>query len=267
MSDKTIAAYFGNHNGYADNSLGLELEMEQVAEVAGEIFGLLNTTEDNSLRHNGLEFISQPITKPEALRFCKDVLHSSKVLWHAKDKRCTERGSIHVHVNMLHRTVDETIRFLRFYCLLEPQFFAEVEHHRRNNIYCVPLMATSMPRMVQQRSLLSMVNGWHKYTALNAKPLSQYGTVEFRHLQATDSLVTIERWLTLIGNLKQAAVDIRDSNLTWEQVLELHQRVFGIPATLLEDLEVCFQEDLVSRQMFDVNTITMRIKEAKKCAA
>lgn len=266
MSDKTIAQFFGRLAAYTDNSVGLELEMEQVMETRDEIFGLLNVTEDNSLRNNGMEFISNPLLHNEALRFCKDVLHSTKVAWHDKTQRCTERGSIHVHVNMLHRTVEETVRFLRFYCLLEPQFFSEVEQHRRNNIYCVPLMATSMPRYIQQKGLNGMVGAWHKYTALNAKPLSQFGTVEFRHLQATDDMDTIDRWLSIILKLKQAAVDIRDSNLTWEQVLELHLRVFGKPATLLEDMEVCFQEDLVSRQQFDVTSIALRVREAKKCA-
>lgn len=264
-----VAQYFGRYVQHGPDHMGLELELEQVKEVvdAGDISHICKVEEDHSLRNSGLEFISNPCSLQENLEFCHDVLESPAVKWHDKSLRCTERGSVHVHLNMLHSTIAETIRTLRFYCMLEPQFFAEVAPHRRNNIYCVSLMSTAMPRYIQQKSLTTLVNVWHKYTALNAKRLSDIGTLEFRHLQATDDLQVIERWLRIILNLKQAARDIREDNITWPMLLELHQRVFGKPATLISELEMCFQEDVVNRQEFTITGITQRIKEAKTCAA
>lgn len=267
MSD-TMSHYFGLGSYPMKGTLfGLELEMEQVEGTAEEIPHCLKIAEDASLRNSGSEFISRPVPLEQAMEFFDAVMHSPAVNWLDKDERCSERGSIHVHVNVQDMSADQVRNMLRFYCVTEPQWFATVDSHRHNNIYCVPLHATAMPRYIQQKSLSAMADNWHKYTALNAKPLRQYGTLEFRHLQATDSADKLEYWLGCISRLRQLACEASTSDITWKDVERLHEAIFHKAMTDADLTRICYQEDLVNRQAFSIASIVQRIKETKQCAA
>lgn len=272
MSELTIREFFALSKGVPfKDAYGIELELEQISEILdqGTISKHLSLiTEDNSLRNNGYEFVSRPIGLMETLEFFNDVMLTDAVKWGDINTRCNERGSVHVHVNMANSTVGEVLRFLRFYCMLEPQFFNEVADHRKNNIYCVPLAATRMPSYIQRKSFMNLPGAWHKYTALNLKPITTFGTVEFRHLQATENSQEFFRWMRIIYNLQQASRELRTADISWEELLQLHERVFACPAILLDDLSLTYQEDVLNRNTWSLSLIQQRIKESKqkKCA-
>lgn len=269
MSDDLVREVFslGREKPPYD-AYGIELELESIMSIdSNSMVHLSVVTDDNSLRNSGYEFVSCPITFEETFEFYDEVMFGPHVSWTDKKQRCNERGSIHVHVNMAHRSVNEVLRFLRFYCMLEPQFFQEVADHRRNNIYCVPLSATRMPFYVQQKLFSFLPKAWHKYTALNVKPLETFGTVEFRHLQATEDRAEFVRWMNIIRNLQAEARRATTATLSWEELLQLHQRVFGKEATLLDDLSLTYQEDVLNRGLWTPTQLTQRIKESKQVCA
>lgn len=254
---------------YNQRLFGLELELEQVDGVNKDIANISKIEEDHSLRDGGREFISSPIRAEDALKFYNDVMHvPENVSWAIKHLRCTERCSIHVHVNVLHLEEQQVLNVLRLYSMLEAGFFAVVDEHRRNNIYCVPLSATSLPRRIQNGCLHELVDHWHKYTAMNAKPMYQLGTLEFRHLQATENPTVFANWLGLINNLFDEGERAATMDITFPHLLQLYQKVFEKPPT--EDIKatmmLAYQEDVVNRCKVSAKTLIERIKMFKESA-
>lgn len=249
---------------------GLELEMEGYSSLDSKIANLKSVVEDNSLRNNGREFISEPIKFNDACKFFSDVMHTKAVAWYDLDKRCTERGSIHVHVNVMNLEPWQVFNILRLYCLLEVGFFSAVADHRQNNIYCVPLSATNLPSRLCliDDDIYDLSEKWHKYTALNAKPVTKLGTIEFRHLQATDSTADFLNWLDIIEKLFVCGEIALSDTLTFTDVLGYFQRIFTRLPTDSEHqaMMLAYQEDVVSRHAVDFGTLTQRIKHFKETA-
>ena len=175
---------------------GMECEIESVRSKH-EFEGFMVTT-DNSLRNEGVEFISIPLQAPELLR-CFKKLHA-QIEYYDKYTAFSPRTSTHVHINCRSLSVEQTKQVVMFYALFEEFFFAFVDPSRRSNIHCVPLTETFLPQ-VYKHPINAMVDHWHKYTALNIIPLTKYGTIEFRHLQGTDDEQLVQQWLSCLENL------------------------------------------------------------------
>lgn len=175
---------------------GMECEIESV--IPGQDFAEFARTEDGSLRNNGLEYISKPMTREFLLSSFKN-LHA-KIKFHNKEVAFSSRTSTHVHVNCRHLEKDQVKNIILLYALFEECFFNMVNPDRRNNIHCVPLTETIIPTLYREE-LVFMYKRWHKYTALNVLPLGKIGTLEFRHMQGTGDATLINEWLTTLENL------------------------------------------------------------------
>lgn len=156
-------------------------------------FGLVH---DGSLRNQGIEFITAPLTYQGALE-AFNVLHSSLGLG---PDPYTVRTSTHVHVNVASMDMTQIRHMLLIYALLEPVFFAQVKEYRKHNIHCVPLNYTILPTLYS-RPLPDLVKSWSKYSALNLMPVKTQGTVEFRHLHGTGDIGEYSKWLTMLKSL------------------------------------------------------------------
>lgn len=179
-----------------ENLFGIECEIESIHAVESGLTWQI--TEDGSLRNNGREFISPPIGIKEAVEGFMQ-LHS-RLQIHPSHPKFSDRTSIHVHVNCqpLEENVVRNIIFM--YALYEEFFFRMATPDRRHNIHCVPLTETHLPN-IYRMNLTNMVSRWHKYTALNIKPLEKYGTLEFRHMHGHEDVNLFEEWLTILDNL------------------------------------------------------------------
>lgn len=175
--------------------VGCEFEIENILDhgCVGDIVGI---TEDGSLRNNGHEYITKPITVNDAISQFK-WLHDNL---RYGDQAFTERTSIHVHVNCCNLFPQEVRNIVLLYALFEESFFAMVDQQRRNNIHCVALTETFIPTLYKS-SAQNMVARWHKYTALNLKPISSQGTMEFRHMQGHNDTQLFSDWLIVLENL------------------------------------------------------------------
>lgn len=156
-------------------------------------FGLMH---DGSLRNNGMEFITCPMSYNAALEAFK-TLHGALELGPVP---YSSRTSIHVHVNMCNMTMAHLKHLLLTYALLEPVYFAVAGENRKHNIHCVPLNFTSIPAHYS-KPIQEIVKIWSKYSALNLIPIKSLGTVEFRHLYGTGDFGVYQQWLTLIKEL------------------------------------------------------------------
>lgn len=179
--------------------VGTEYEIESVEkwnDVVNESFLI---EEDHSLRNNGREFKTKPVTFDESIRLF-NLLHDNLELG---SEPYTFRTSIHVHVNCCYLEDTQVRQLLLLYAMFEPLFFSFVERStwkRDTSIFCVPLNYTSIP-MWYKADLPLIHAKWMKYTAFNLLPLSHFGTVEFRHLGGTGDVEVYRNWLKIIQQL------------------------------------------------------------------
>ena len=205
--------------------VGIECEIESIQDHGkAETLGWKVTT-DGSLRNNGYEYISSPIPVTVASDLFKK-LHGTIKL--GKDDPFSQRTSIHVHANcanMSSRSVRDTVLL---YALFEEAFFLMCSPERRDNIHCTPLTETYLPTLYPN-SLAVMITRWHKYTALNLKPISKQGTIEFRHMQGHADTELMDEWLDIIRNLLYTAKEspVTQDSLKEDNIKTAFQKIFG----------------------------------------
>ena len=212
-------------NPLAPRYVGLECEIEGiVGHGKAEQLGF-RVDQDGSLRNSGYEYISAPITIPEAVDGFKK-LHAT--IRTKEGQKFSNRTSIHVHVNCSAYELNQVRNIILLYALFEEAFFLMVESDRRDNIHCVPLTETYLPNLYRD-NLNRLQERWQKYTALNIKPLTQYGTIEFRHMHGHDDGVLMAEWLGIINNLfnRGLRVPINRDALKEENLREAFNEIFA----------------------------------------
>jgi hypothetical protein len=188
---------------------GVEYEIEAIKGFGNlQEQMCLAIVEDNSLRNNGREIKTSPMTYEEQLGWFKTI-HSQLNL--GKDP-FSDRTSIHVHVNVRDLTLPEVRQLILCYALLEPLFFEFVGPVRKGSIFCVPLNYTYIPSLYN-KPVQGLIEKWHKYTAFNILPMSSFGTVEFRHMYGTGDFELFRHWLTAIRELYTFIESSKDFDL------------------------------------------------------
>jgi len=183
---------------------GIEVEVEEVPDpsLKGKHALYWTTTVDNSLRNNGIEFVSLPL-KAYQIEGALNQLNTSL----PKTATFSPRTSVHVHMNVRDLSVDQIFCLLVLYTTVEELLFKWVGHNRDKSVFCVKITDTDYVQNFL--SLLSnpeeTVNNWNKYTALNLHPMSSKGTVEFRHLEGTSDPQRILTWINILSCLKTTA--------------------------------------------------------------
>jgi hypothetical protein len=204
--------------------VGLECEIEGIKGHPKESIGF-TIEQDGSLRNAGYEYISPAVTVPIANKMFTELHATIKTYPNLK---FSNRTSIHVHANCanLDRVVVRNI--ILIYALFEEAFFLMVDADRRDNIHCVPLTETYLPDLYST-DLATMITKWHKYTALNIKPLPKQGTIEFRHMQGHDDVALLDAWLGAITNLFKVGSSLYiDINILNEENLHrIFDDIFG----------------------------------------
>lgn len=227
-SDTTIREAFGcgaavppTHNFL----VGVELEVESVRNSGGIPSGW-SVVPDGSLRNEGVEFISPPLPRETLVTHFK-MVHGA-IKHYTEYPAFSERTSIHVHINCLDLTEDQTKSIILWYALMEPIFFAAADSSRRNNIHCVGLDQTMLAEHYK-RSLHFIVQRWSKYTALNLVPLKSQGTLEFRHMHGHNDPEKFAEWLLMIEKLWTFGKNnlLKKSGLTEADVLFAFDFIFG----------------------------------------
>lgn len=212
---------------------GLELEIENVPAWEDMLVPGIRGEPDGSLRNNGREFITQPMTFSN-LAHCLYMFFGKNKLG---PENYSERCSIHVHTNCLDLT-EEQIQTIAFvYQLVEHCLFEWVDHERSNNIFCVPWSQTNLTyRVLEDREDMTRFKRWQKYTALNLLPLYTQGTIEWRHMNGHCDVNKILEWCQLIGHIYAFAL-----TTPLEKVKE-HLLTLNTSSQYRNVLEMIFQE-------------------------
>lgn len=219
----------------SDTLIGIEVEVEQV-HVATAPNAIWQVIEDHSLRNGGREFVSHPMPARWAGWALQHLLNECM-----DQGQCafTMRTSIHIHVNMLDATSEQVRSMVLLYLLFEKELYRFVGRARWKNVFCVPVLDTD-------KHLRLLTTPWHKlqwekYMGLNLCRLSDYGTMEFRHMAGTFDVEKIVRWIKILLSLKIYAMSIPSkrlleifAHLKADDVEPLGREIFGDMWSYLE---------------------------------
>lgn len=217
--------------------IGIEVEVEN-HELLKQPKAVWAHKGDGSLRNNGIEWITHPIAAHWAPQALNDLLGSS-----LSNNCCfSPRTSIHVHFNMQDSDSAQVIDITLLYTALEPLFYKFTGRGRIKNIYCVPLMDTTLITGMNQGNLGNIIELWSKYTGLNLLPIRNLGTIEARHMHGTFDhrkvIIWIRIWTKLIeyclkmgtGNIRKLLLDLNEAT-DYQQLLT---DIFGNDAMQLK---------------------------------
>lgn len=181
--------------------VGIEVEVEGITKInCLRPSPFWQPTEDGSLKLNGAEYISTPISGSH-IEYALQILFED--LKKSNEYFFSPRCSVHVHVNVRNMTVKEVKMFCALYLLFERGLFSFVGESRDKNIHCVPLLDSS----ITAAGLFNCIDRnrpqhWMKYTALNIIPMADKGTVEFRHMHGTDDVKKLMCWISMLLSMK-----------------------------------------------------------------
>lgn len=177
----------------SSQEIGIEVEVENFQSNNYEQDYCWVNHNDGSLRNNGIEFVTRVVKASDSPYLLVDLM--DKFLH--KDCCFSPRTSIHVHFNMIPYTVDQVKNIVLLYSCFEPLFFRFTGRGRQKNIYCVPLIDTTLIQHFERSGLREVAARWTKYSSLNLLPLTTQGTIEARHMHGTFDVNKISIWIRL----------------------------------------------------------------------
>ena len=201
-------------------NIGIEIELENIHRATTAALDYWEAKPDGSLRNNGREFaFRRPL-------FGKDITEALAELNRAFATQgivpdCSERTSVHVHIDVRDMDADQLLRMVVLYLVLERTLVRHCRTYgvdREENIFCLPHyiaesdithIAQLLTAVVKEdaRLLRQAVGEMEKYHALNLRPISTFGSVEFRHMPGTHSIEDIMEWVRIIQCIKKWAIN------------------------------------------------------------
>lgn len=192
---------------YDGGVVGLEIEVE------GE--GLIKAIDgwrcerDGSLRGENVEYVfPSPIKWEEGYKRVKKLRLKTKM--EGAKVFNTGYAGIHVHVNVTDMTPIQIWRYAMAYYTVEPLLLEWCGEDRKNNLFCLSLAAANLP-IGMLRSAIEKCQYHHlrvddiRYSALNFKALSEYGSFEFRSMYSTLDETVIDQWVKMLLELREFA--------------------------------------------------------------
>ena len=208
---------------HGETLVGIEYEIENCvheADTTSTKFRIFqnywNTTEDGSLRNDGLEFVSKPLKGvhvANALLSLRDMLNMCY-----PQHKATGRCGIHVHIHALDLTVPQVYAWISTYMIFERQLF-KYSGSRSTNLFCLPTWSwadniksglKTLDESVdnQSYSIRNLATRGLKYTGMNTLPLMAHGTLEFRQMATTLDFNKISLWVDLLSRVKEYSRNI-----------------------------------------------------------
>lgn len=173
--------------------------------------GYWNIKSDGSLRVGGVEFVTKKLFGKD-LSLALDELHDYLVANTVPNSTPSDRCSIHIHLDVTDLNKNEYARLLIDYAIFENVLFHYCGADRKENLYCLPFAKSDDFKRTLSHILTSVnkdidfrkyVNGFPKYSALNLRATSTYGSLEFRLHGGTHDMMRVKEWINIIMCLKK----------------------------------------------------------------
>ena len=182
--------------------LGFEIEIEDVTSTFTETPGIMETT-DGSLR-NGKEYVSSVLPNPQY------ALMLYTYMFDTLEGNYSERCGFHFHLDLTSRSKAQILSFVKSYILVERTLFRTYPNIlRSNNNFCNLLVDSQDELNLIRRYAHESRNpfsDYSKYTALNLKPMTTIGTVEFRAAVAGLTPEDFGNLLTIFSHLYEGSI-------------------------------------------------------------
>ena len=193
--------------------------------------GYWNVKSDGSLREGGVEFVTKKLFGKD-LSMALDELDEYLTANTVPNSTPSDRCSIHIHLDVTDLNKNEYARLLIDYAVFENVLFNYCGVHRKENLYCLPFAKSDDFKRTLSHILTSVskdmdfrkyVNGFPKYSALNLKATSTYGSLEFRLHGGTYDMMRVKEWINIIMCLKK--------NCRGNTAHNLHREIsrYGVP--------------------------------------
>lgn len=167
---------------------------------------------DGSLRRGGIELVTKPIRG----RHIKQNVEYICKLAESQGWVTSNRAGIHIHVDVQQLELTKLLNFLKVYTLVEPALFNFASDGRENSIYCKAWHDVDIEGVhlfIDETGDLDKgnISQWSelgtRYLGLNLNSCRRYGTLEFRHLRSTLNSDRILRWIELLLQAREYAVN------------------------------------------------------------
>lgn len=189
-----------------NHPLGIEVEYERAYTAPDNIVGW-TMHHDGSLRDGGVEYVfTQPTHTNKGIENKLRRLSriANKLKWGT-----SVRTGVHVHVNMQGIEHDALRNVLLAYALAEPALYSYAGSSRHENPYCVPWYYAPQDAVLSMKAIHYMHSGdtrnavttlmrTNKYSGLYLRPLTTFGTIEFRHLPTTLDADRLVEWAMIV---------------------------------------------------------------------
>jgi len=227
---------------------GIEVETES---IHGTFIGKVSNfskDEDGSLRHIGLEFKTMSPVPASVLKE-----ETATLLTRLKEQQFffSHRSSIHIHANMLDKTLKDITEIIKCYIFLEPLCVKFIGRARQKSNFCIPLYSfLHQINLNPSRwpTLTGVPSGIHylqqifqKYGALSAFRLNDLGTLEWRAMEGTFNIEKIVKWIDLINYIVVSHTGCED----YQELNTQAQYILGISYTPVQlDEQIITMEGL-----------------------
>jgi hypothetical protein len=192
----------------SNTRIGVEVELEGFLRDTPRVRGW-NTIPDGSLRDGGLEFVFNGpvggVTAMSRLTALGEALEP-----YQENIKCSERTSLHVHIDVRDLQLDQVWSMLVLYGLVEPYLFSVCGEHRADNIYSLAwykgegqIVALSSLHSNVNFGAVTDTNYFPKYSTVNIGALSTFGSLEFRGHEGTATIDEMVLWINHLLALKE----------------------------------------------------------------
>lgn len=211
---KTVMHWFGLRPQLkTKGDLGIEIEVEGANLPDAPKYW--RREEDGSLR--GEENAEYVFRKPLTLDQTYAALEQLGAAYKENGSRVDDsvRAGIHVHVNVQDLSLIELFNFITVYVVLEEILVDHCGEGRQGNLFCLRAMdagylITTLRKAIAKRQFQALGHDDLRYSSMNVKSLSTYGSLEFRAMRGTGDMERIYNWAKLLLTLREVAKTFYD---------------------------------------------------------
>ena len=198
----TIAALLGlnpveaeaQHSALPPGRIGIELELEGIEGGEWPTVTGWRKEADGSLR-DGIEYVFDGAAG--GAKAMQRINHMNNML-NNNPMQNSFRCSTHIHLDVRDLEFADIEKIVIAYCMFEGVMFDHCSMERRFSNFCTPFflntyLARAFTRTMtggagaNESTRFHAFSGWPKYSALNLKPMLNYGSIEFRGSHALGS--------------------------------------------------------------------------------
>lgn len=189
-----------------EGDIGIEIEVEGNNLPDGD--NLWRRDHDGSLRgDDNAEYVMK---KPLSLDGAEQALVQLKKAFKGARFDDSVRAGTHIHINMQECTMKEVYTMYTAYLVVENALVELSGEGRQGNLFCLraddaKYILHQMIRAVRDKRYRYLASDDIRYCALNVKPITSYGSLEYRALRSTDNFDTVMMFAKALHTMREQA--------------------------------------------------------------